>query len=131
MIRFFKELFNRPLKCERVGHLPNIEERSGIRKNTETRVARWRYESVRQRRHVCRRCKTVLSEWEDYNYNYLSSLTMPTSDWDELDVHGEVWHSVRVVGVASTYHGNDEQMRANNYIAAGDSFSGGGNSGDF
>lgn len=90
-MRFFKELFNRSLKCERVGHKPRAVKRTGFVRPEGAFRHRIVAEKVRQCRVICSRCKTPLSEWDERSRSPIHSLKMEEDRWEELEDTGETW----------------------------------------
>jgi len=86
---WFRELFNRSLKCERVGHTEEpIRYRATFDSDSLFSVAR----RGTLTRHECARCGMALGEVSrEYIYS-IQSLQMPTSEYEEFRRLGYMLH---------------------------------------
>lgn len=88
-MRFFKELFNPALKCERLGHKPVVEWRKGYTNPTSSDWDRYRVVVHRstQEQVCCARCKKA-DPWETVKKEGIHGLTAPQSTWDAINAGG-------------------------------------------
>lgn len=88
-MRWFREMRQPALKCERLGHDVAVETRTGW-----TSSESWSHvmDKVRQERRACRRCGAILGDWVTVDRDGFHSVSWPTSMWDEYYANGnERW----------------------------------------
>jgi len=88
--RFFQEMTNPVLKCERLGHKILTKEIK-IRKSTKRVWDRAIVEDFSAKKDICTRCKKYHPK--PYSLKYIDSFTscsMPTKKWDEIRINGYV-----------------------------------------
>lgn len=86
---WLRELFNRKLKCDRIGHRTGIEYRTGYvyPESPHYHVC----DKVRQERSACGRCKEPLGEWEVKTRKGYTGFSWPEDQADEFNERGEYW----------------------------------------
>lgn len=77
-MRLLKELFRPELKCERIGH----------KRKEVTRKIRTGMNDYLQKAVICRRCRVLVEEISREHLETYTSVTMPTSMWDEIREKG-------------------------------------------
>lgn len=87
MLRFWKELRNPALKCERVGHKHATRSRSGMVRSKSYYVA----DRVEQERDWCPRCGVAHGPWSDISRTGISSWLAPSEVMREFERTGEYW----------------------------------------
>ena len=88
-MRFWIELRNPALKCERVGHKTETQTRSGM-----VRSDRYRFvaDKVHQEREWCPRCGIAHTDWRDTSRTGISSWSAPSEIMREFERTGEHWY---------------------------------------
>lgn len=100
-MRFWQELRNPKLKCERVGHKNVTQWRQGYMK---PHWNDWDYRitvvnRVYQERRCCLRCGDA-SEWKITKKTGLNGLTASTQTWDQIDAGGHFFEQGRKKWIA-------------------------------
>ena len=86
-MRWLKELFRPRLKCERLGHREEPQQRRTFRWPPESRWAGVA-DRCAEKRTVCGRCGAQLAPWAITERRPIDSLSMPQPDWDRLRTDG-------------------------------------------
>lgn len=88
LLRWWRELRNPKLKCDRIGHDEEFRIQKVRREPTGFSFRTVAEDAIRERK-VCRRCHAVLSEWEDAEIvDRWNGVTMPTEDWATMKENG-------------------------------------------
>jgi hypothetical protein len=87
-MRFWKELRNPALKCERIGHKHATRTRSGMVWSKGHYVA----DRVEQECDWCPRCGIAHGEWRDLSRTGISSWSAPSDVMREFERTGAYWH---------------------------------------
>lgn len=87
MRRWWKELRNPALKCERVGHRTDTRTRNGMVASNGYYVA----DRVEQEREYCSRCGHTHGPWRDISRTGISSWSAPSDVMREFERTGEYW----------------------------------------
>lgn len=85
-MRFWDELRNPALKCERLGHKNATRSRSGMVRSSGRRYVADR---VEQEREWCPRCGLAHNDWRDTSRTGISSWSAPSSIMREFEKTGE------------------------------------------
>lgn len=90
VIRFINELLHKSLKCDRIGHKPQLRWERGVRKDTNTS---WGVAiKFRRERDQCKRCNFGLTEWKETYTKVLTGLTMSSLSWEIFNETGtDIW----------------------------------------
>jgi len=86
-MRFWNELRNPKLKCERVGHKRQTRTRNGM-----VRSNYYVADCVEQKREWCPRCGLAHGGWEDVSRTGISSWSAPSEVMREFERTGEHWY---------------------------------------
>jgi len=87
-MRFWNELRNPALKCERVGHKHMMRSRTGMVWSEGRYVA----DRVEQERDWCPRCGVAHEDWRDISRTGISSWSAPSDVMREFEKTGEYWY---------------------------------------
>lgn len=87
VLRFFKELFNSRLKCERVGHNEK-ETKIKIRMKDPDRWGLWVVVDYYRHSYKCKRCGEATKPDFDTYIEGFSKCSMPSYMWDEMREKG-------------------------------------------
>ena len=97
-MRWWKELSNPALKCNRLGHIERREMRSGMRHTTWDERHRGVCIAFKNERTVCRRCGEQLDAPKEISARDIDSWSAPESFWEQFREHGvwykDDWHAV-------------------------------------
>lgn len=85
MIRAIKEFFNPKLKCERIGHNEAEIEKKIRKEGGGFRAVATDYKCKVKR---CKRCHKESEPYDLKEYDSYTSVTMPSSMWDEIKEKG-------------------------------------------
>lgn len=85
MPRWWKEFWNRSLKCKRLGHTEVSTKRVIRRKSSGYRTVA---EDFWQTRYRCRRCGIETKKPTEKYRTWWSSVSMPGHMWDEISEKG-------------------------------------------
>lgn len=86
--RWWKEMREPGLKCDRIGHKAETRTRRGM-----VRSKSWNYvaDRVEQERLWCPRCGLAHGEWKDISRSGISSWSAPSDVMREFERTGEYW----------------------------------------
>ena len=87
-MRFWRELRNPELKCERLGHKRETRTRRGMVLSNSRYVA----DRVEQECEWCPRCGVTHNPWRDVSRVGISSWSAPSEVMREFERTGEYWH---------------------------------------
>jgi hypothetical protein len=92
LIRWWKETRTPALKCDRLGHVPGFETRTGYKSAKYS----WHVlDKVHQERPCCRRCGQISGDWVTVDRTGFNSVSWPSEMWDEYYANGcERWTDI-------------------------------------
>lgn len=85
--QFIKELFNRSLKCKRLGHKIKTKKFKIRKRSVDGGVCT----DFKVKKDICSRCGKYESElYDEKHLRTYTKVSMPTSYWDQIDEKGYV-----------------------------------------
>ena len=87
-MKWWNEFWNLVIKCERIGHVPQVKKVRIRKLSHEYRVIA---EDFNADVTYCRRCGERISDPENLEYiTYYNSVTMPEYKWEEIRNNGYI-----------------------------------------